>query len=93
MSFVLFGLAVACTVLTTLMALTFCMGMGANATAAQIRAIKRWMAGLGLLGVAGIAAGFALMLSGAPGWASVAALAPTVVFALILFIALAMPRT
>ena len=81
-------LAIVCTVLATLTALVFCMAGGANSTPAQIRALKFWMAGLSLLGVAGVVVGIILIRAGQPGWASIAAFAPTVIFAIILIIAL-----
>jgi prolipoprotein diacylglyceryltransferase len=64
------------------------MAMGANSTPAQIRALKLWMGGLSLLGVAGVVAGIILIRAGQPNWAAVAAIAPTIIFALILGIAL-----
>lgn len=82
------SLAIVCTVLATLTALVFCMAMGANSTPAQIRALKLWMAGLSLLGVAGVVVGLILIRTGQPGWASLAASAPTVIFGIILVIAL-----
>jgi hypothetical protein len=81
-------LAMICTVLVTLTALVFCMAGGANSTPAQIRALKFWMAGLSLLGLAGIVAGVFLMRAGLPGWAAGAAFLPTVIMAIILMIAL-----
>lgn len=81
-------LAMVCTVLATLTALVFCMAGGANSTPAQIRVIKLWMAGLSLLGVAGVVVGILLIRAGQPGWAALAAFAPTVIFGLILAIAL-----
>ncbi len=88
MKFVLPILAMACTVLATAMAVVFCLGMGANAKPPEIRALKLWMAGLTLLGIAGIAVGIVLLRAGQPGWATVASLAPTVLFGLILAVAL-----
>ncbi len=81
-------LAIVCTVLATLTALVFCLSMGANATPDQIRALKLWMAGLCLLGVAGVAMGIVLLRAGQPGWAALAAFAPTGVLAIILGITL-----
>jgi uncharacterized membrane protein YozB (DUF420 family) len=81
-------LAMVCTVLATLMAVVFCLAGGANATPEQIHALKLWMAGISLLGVAGVVAGILLIRAGQPGWASVAAFAPTVIFGIILLIAL-----
>ena len=46
------------------------------------------MAGLSLLGVAGVVAGIILIRAGQPGWAAVAAFAPAVIFGIILGIAL-----
>ena len=81
--------AMLCTVVTTLTAVVFCMAMGANASDAEIRDLKLWMAGLSLLGVSGLAvAGFLLVRGGQPGWAAGAALAPTGIFGLILLVAL-----
>lgn len=81
-------LAMVCTVLATLTALVFCLAGGANSTPAQIRALKLWMAGLSLLGFAGVVAGIILIRAGQPNWAAVAAIIPTVIFVIILGIAL-----
>lgn len=81
-------LAMICTALVTLTALVFCMAGGANSTPAQIRALKFWMAGLSLLGLAGIVAGVFLIRAGLPGWAAGAAFLPTVIMGIILMIAL-----
>ena len=80
--------AMICTAITTLTAVVFCMGMGANSTPAQIRELKLWMTGLSLLGLVGIVAGIVMVRTGQHGMAAVVAIAPTVIFALILFIAL-----
>lgn len=88
MKMILPGFAMICTVLATLTALVFCMAMGANASPAQIRALKFWMAALSLLGVVGVVVGIILMRADKPGWASFAAFAPTPIFAIILGIAL-----
>lgn len=64
MKHILPSLAIVCTVLATLTALVFCMAGGANSTPAQIRALKFWMAGLSLLGVAGVVVGIFLMRAG-----------------------------
>lgn len=80
--------AMICIALATLTALVFFMAGGANSTPAQIRALKLWMAGLFLLGVAGVVAGIILIRAGQPGWAAVAAFAPTIIFGIILGIAL-----
>ena len=88
MMFVLAGLALVCTVVVTLTAVVFCMGMGANAKPADIRTLKIWMAGLSLLGAAGVAAGIFLMCDGQPGRAAVAAFAPVVIIAVLFFAAI-----
>ncbi len=81
-------LTMVCTALATLTALVFCMAGGANSTPAQIRALKLWMAGLSLLGVAGIVVGIFLIRAGQPNWAAIAAFAPTVIYGIILSISL-----
>ncbi len=48
-------LATLCTAMVSLTAIVFCMAMGANASPADIRALRFWMIGLSLLGVTGIA--------------------------------------
>ena len=85
MKYLLPGAAMVITAFATLTAIVFCMSMGANATPVQIRALKLWMAGLSLLGVAGIVAGIFLMRASQLGWAAGAAFLPTVIF-LIIFI-------
>lgn len=88
MKMMLPSLAMICTVLATLTALVFCLVMCANSTPAQYRALKLWMAALSQLGLAGVVVGVILMRAGQPGWASLAAFAPTLIFAIILGIAL-----
>ncbi len=88
MKLILPVLAMVCTVLATLTALLFCMAGGANASPAQIRALKLWMVFISLLGVAGVGVGIFLIRAGQPGWASLAAFAPTVIFGIILLVAL-----
>lgn len=80
--------AMVCTALATLTALVFCMAMGANSTPAQIRMLKLWMGGLSLLGGVGVIAGIILIRAGQPNWAALAAFAPTVIFGIVLGIAL-----
>lgn len=80
--------AMICTALATLTAIVFCLAGGANSTPAQIRALKFWMAGLSLIGVAGIVVGVLLIRAGQTNWAAAAAFAPTVIFGIILGIAL-----
>jgi len=77
-----------CTVLATLTAIVFCLAGGANASPTQIHALKLWMAGLSLIGVAGVVVGIILLRVGQPGWASLAAFAPTVIFGIILLVTL-----
>jgi len=79
--------AMLCTACSTLMAVVFCMSMGANASPAQIRMLKLWMLGLSLLGIVGIAIGIHLMRTGQHGMAAAVAVAPTVIFAIILVVA------
>ncbi len=81
-------LAMICTVLATLTAIVFCLGMGANSTPAQIRALKLWMGGFSLLGVAGVGSGVFLLRTGQLGWAAGASFAPVVVIGLIFVIAM-----
>ncbi len=76
-----------CTLLATLTAIVFCLGMGANSTPAQIRALELWMGGCSLLGVSGVGAGIFLLRAGQPGWAAVAGLAPALVLGTILLVA------
>jgi len=88
MKLILPVLAMACTVLATLTAIVFTLAGGANSNPDQIRALKLWIAGLSLLGVAGVAVSIFLMRAGQPGWATVAAFAPTIILGIILGIAL-----
>lgn len=81
--------AMICTVLVTLTAVVFCMGMGANASPTEIRALKLWMAGLSLLGAMGIAMGIFLMRAGLHGWAAGASFLPTVIVGVIFIVAMA----
>lgn len=80
--------AMLCTGLATLTSIVFCMAMGANSTPAQLRALKLWMGGLSLLGFAGIVIGILLLRADQPGWAAVAAFAPTLLFGTLLAISL-----
>jgi hypothetical protein len=80
--------AMVVTVFVTLCAVVFCMAGGANSTPAQIRALKLWMAGLTLLGAAGVTAGIMLMRAGQPGWAAGAAILPSVIMIVILIVAM-----
>lgn len=88
MNLILPVLAMLATAFATLTALVFCLGMGANAKPPTIRALKFWMAGIFLLGGAGIVVGFLLMRTGQTDWAAVAAFAPTVILCVILIVAL-----
>ena len=86
MKFILPILAMLLTAISTLTAVVFCLGMGANASAAQIRMLKLWMGGFSLLGLAGIVIGIVLLRSGQLGWAAGAAISPTVIIAIIFLI-------
>lgn len=77
-----------CTALAALTAIVFCLGMGANSTPAQIRALKLWMAGLSLLGAAGIGTGVFLLRAGQPAWAAGVRMAPTLVMGVIFLVAM-----
>jgi hypothetical protein len=76
------------TVAATLTALVGCMLMGANSTPAQILTLKLWMAGLSLLGLAGVVASIVLLRSGQHNWATGAALLPTIAIAIIFLVAM-----
>lgn len=76
------------TALATLTAVVFCLGMGANAKPPEIRALKLWMLGLTLLGVAGITVGIFLLRAGQPGWAAGVSFAPVIVIGMIFLVAL-----
>lgn len=91
MSSILAILAIAVTSIATLTAVVFVMAMGANATPAQIRTLKRWMAGLALLGAGGIAGAIVLLCDGQPGRASLAAMTPVAAFLLLFVVALRRP--
>jgi hypothetical protein len=80
--------AIICTVLTTLTAVVFCMAMGANASASDMRQLKLWMAGSSLLGDGGVAAAIFLLRAGQLGWAAGVAFAPTVLFGIAFLVAL-----
>ena len=75
------------TAVSTLTAVVCCMAMGANASPAQIRALKLWMGGLSLLGLAGIVVGIVLLRGGQHGSAAIAAAAPTVIIGIVTTIA------
>lgn len=81
-------LAMVGTALATLMAVVFCLAGGANSTPAQIRTLKLWMLGLTLLGGAGITVGIFLLRAGQPGWAAGVSIAPALIMATILSVAL-----
>lgn len=88
MKFILPIAAMIATALSTLVAVVFIMGMGANASPVQIRMLKLWMLGLSLLGIAGILVGILLMRNGQYNMAAAAAFAPTVIMGIILLVAL-----
>lgn len=80
--------AMICTILATLTAVVFCLGMGANSTPGQIRMLKLWMGGFTLLGSAGVGAGILLLRAGQHGWAAGASLAPTLVIGVVFLVAM-----
>ena len=88
MKFLLPIAAMIITAISTLTAVVFCMGMGANTTPAQLCALKLWMGGLSLLGLAGIVMGIFLKRAGQHGMAAGVAFLPTIIFVLILIVAL-----
>lgn len=77
------------TILMTLIAIGFCLGMGANASPAQIRMLKAWMGGFSVLGIAGIVAGILLMRAGQSGYAAGVAIAPAVIILVVGVVAIA----
>lgn len=81
-------LAMIGTVLVTLTAVVFCLGMGANSTPAQIHTLKLWMGGLSLLGVLGVGSGILLLRAGYPGWSAGVSGAPTLIIGVIFIMAL-----
>ena len=81
-------IAMICTALATLTAIVFCLGMGANAKPPEIRALKLWMLGLTLLGLAGIGTGIFLLRAGQPGWAAGVSFTPSVIIGVIFLVAL-----
>jgi hypothetical protein len=82
-------LAMIVTAVVTLMAVVFCMSMGANATPRAITILKLWMLGLTLLGLAGIVIGIVLLRDGQSGRAIFAALSPVAVILVIFVVAIA----
>jgi hypothetical protein len=88
MSIVIAIAAMICTALATLVMIVFNLAGAANASAAQIHSMKLWAGGMTLLAVVGVVAGIFLLRAGHPGWASLAAFAPTLIFGIILLIAL-----
>ena len=80
--------AMLCTILATLTAVVFCLGMGANSTPGQIRTLKLWMGGFALLGSTGVGAGILLLRAGHPGWAAGASFAPTLVIGVVFLVAM-----
>lgn len=88
MKFILPIAAMIATALSTMVAVVFTMGMGANASPAEVRSLKLWMLCLSLLGAVGILAGIFLLRSGQHNMAAAAAFAPTVIMGIILLVAL-----
>lgn len=89
MKMLLLVAAIISTIIATLTAITFCLGMGANASPAEIRMLKTWMGGFSLLGVAGVVAGILLMRAGQPGYAAGAAFLPAVIVLIVGVVAIA----
>lgn len=87
MKFIFPILGIVLSSVATLVALVMCMAMGANSSAGQIRALKLWMSGLSLLGVAGIVGAIVLMRYGQTGWATGVAFLPTVAIIVIFLVA------
>lgn len=83
-------IAMLCTAFMTLTAVVFCMGMGANASDEEIHVLKLWMAGLSLLGLAGIVMSIFLLRAKQAGRAAVAAIAPTVIIFVIFVVAISL---
>lgn len=81
-------IAMIATACATLTAIVFCLGMGANASPAQLRALKLWSVAFGLLGLAGIAAGIYLLRAGQSGWATGVSILPAAVMAVVFAFAL-----
>ncbi|MEO6005233.1 MAG: hypothetical protein ABIZ04_09575 [Opitutus sp.] len=75
------------TLIVTLTAIVFCMLGGANSTPAQIHVIKLWMAGLSLLGLAGVVASIFLLRAGLHNGATWAAFSPSILILIIFIIA------
>ena len=80
--------AMICAALFTGIAVVFCLGMGANAKPPEIRALKLWMLGLTLLGLAGIGSGIFLLRAGQPGWAAGISFAPVLIILVIFAVAM-----
>lgn len=80
-------LGMALSAVATAVALVMCMAMGANSSAAQLRALKLWMGGLSLLGVAGIIGAIVLLRFGQAGWATGVAFLPTIAIMVIFLVA------
>lgn len=76
--------AIISTIVATLAAVVFCLAGGANSTPAQIHTLKLWMLGCTLGGALGVGAGIWLLRLGSAGWATGAAILPTVIMGAIL---------
>lgn len=63
--------SIAVGVFGTLMILVVAMASGANSTPEQIRQLKLFMLGAGVVGLGCVAVGILLIIKGFPGWASV----------------------
>lgn len=77
MKFVLPIAGMMITAIATLTANVFCLGTGANSTLEQLRALKFWMSGPALPGLAGIVAGIILLRAGQATMAAGISFLPT----------------
>lgn len=89
MKLLLLVAAIISTIVATLTAITFCLGMGANSSPGEIRMLKLWMLGFSAMGVAGIVAGVVLWRAGQTGYAAGAAFLPVPIILIIGIVAIA----
>ncbi len=62
--------------------------MGANAKPPEIRALKLWMLGFSVLGIASIGVGIYLLPAGQVAWAAGVSFAPTMVIGVVFVVAM-----
>ncbi|MGV3707788.1 MAG: hypothetical protein ACO1Q7_03035 [Gemmatimonas sp.] len=86
MNLLLFVVANACSVLATLMAITFCMAGGANASPEAIRNLKAAMIGFAIVGVLGLLGSILLRRTGYEH-ATLVAFAPTLIVIVMFIVA------